>query len=168
MPAVSLNTDQILSAGAQEATGALQRLLQVSVRADAVLDLDDTQLIASHGPTAVVIVFQATGGVSGTLAVVLDDDVALWLASLMSASIAAEGTIGAGVLCMLAEFGNIVASAFLNGAARIAGRTCLPSVPMVLHGATHQGVAAAVPPGTPLRVVKLRAQERCISVLFTG
>lgn len=161
-------SNDIVSAGAQEAAAALQRLLRVPVHADSVVALDTAQLGAAHGPRVVVIVFQASGGITGTLGLVIDDEAAAWLAGHLMGAVTLDGAIGKNALGALAELGNIVASAFLNGAARVVGRTCLPSVPRVIHMSTTDALGAAVPAGTPLRVATLRAQGQWFNVLFTG
>ena len=168
MQPVSPTNDQIVTTGALEAASALARLLRVPVHAEAVATVDVASLVGSHSGSAVVIVFEASGGVTGTLALVIDDAVAVWLASHISSAITHDDAIGRVALAALSELGNIVASAFLNGAAKVVGRTCLPSVPGVVHGATAEAVTSAAPLGTSLRVVKLRAQQQWFSLFFTG
>ncbi len=177
MSAVTPQTALIVTAGAQEAAAALQRLLRVPVQAEGFGGADAGQLgversaadvASSHGPRAVVIAFEASGGISGTLALVIDDAVAQWLAGHLTGAVTLDGDIGSGALAALAELGNIVASAFLNGAARVVGRTCLPSVPRVIHSSTSEALIAAVKAGTTVRVATLRTQQQWFSVIFTG
>ncbi|MDP2340733.1 MAG: chemotaxis protein CheC [Deltaproteobacteria bacterium] len=181
---MSVPNEQIVTAGAQEAAAALQRLLRVPVSADTVVALDVAQLASTHGPRAVVIAFDTSGGVTGTLALVIDDAVAAWLAGRLTGAVTLDGAIGKGALAALAELGNIVASAFLNGAARVVGRTCLPSVPRLLHAATAEALTAAsssstsastsaskgaaAASGSTLRVATLRVQQQWFSVVFSG
>jgi chemotaxis protein CheY-P-specific phosphatase CheC len=178
---VTLPNEQIVTAGAQEAAAALQRLLRVPVSADTVVALDTAQLASTHGARAVVIAFDTSGGVIGTLALVIDDAVAAWLAGRLTGAVTLDGAIGKGSLAALAELGNIVASAFLNGAARVVGRTCLPSVPRVTHASTAEALAQASraialaagatsssTPAATLRVATLRVQQQWFSVVFSS
>ena len=168
MQVVSPGNEQIVTAGAQEAAAALQRLLRVPVHADSVIGLDAAQLAATHAARVVAIVFDASGGINGTLAVVVDEPVAAWLAGRLTGAVL-DGVVGKGALAALAELGNIAASAFLNGAAAVAGRTCLPSVPRVLHAPTGEAVTAAVHPGASgLRVATLRVQQQWFSLVFSA
>jgi chemotaxis protein CheY-P-specific phosphatase CheC len=166
-----------MTAGAQEAAAALQRLLRVPVQAEgpsgaeaglAGAERSVAEVAGTHGPRVVVVVFQASGGISGNLALVIDDAVAQWLVGHLTGAVTLDGEIGAGALAALAELGNIVASAFLNGAARVVGRTCLPSVPRVIHSSTSEALIAAVKADTSLRVATLRTQQQWFSVILSG
>ncbi len=179
-PSASALVEQVVEAGAQEAASALGRLLRVAVHADAATHLDLRQLSAAHGPRAVVIAFQASGGVAGTLVLVVDDAVAGSLAGRLTGpprAVAAgqagsDDTLGVGGLGALAELGNIVASAFLNGAARVVGRTCLPSVPRLVHDVTADAVASVLPViaagSVAVPVATLRLPEQSFSLVFAA
>ncbi len=164
----------VVEAGAHEAAAALARLLRVPVHAENFTSLDVGQLAASHGASSgegrvVVIAFDASGGVKGTFALVVDDAVAAWLASRLTGAVTLDGAIGKGALAALAEFGNIAASAFLNGAARVVGRTCLPSVPRVTHAATKEALLSlpASLPSSSMSVATLRLQQQWFSLVFS-
>ena len=156
----------VVQAGAEEAAAALGRLLREPVHAEAFATKDAPQLTETHGNSVVVVAFAATGGVTGTFAVVMDDAVAGWLAARLTGSAHPKDPLGKGALGALAEFGNIAASAFLNGAARVVGRTCLPSVPRVMHGAAAATIANAIA-GTA-DVATLRVQQQPFSLVFVS
>lgn len=170
MNSSSQHSGSVVEAGAHEAAAALARLLRVPVHAEGFTSLDTAQLGATHGAASaaqlVVIAFDASGGVKGTFALVVNDDVAAWLASRLTGAATLDGAVGKGALAALAELGNIAASAFLNGAARVVGRTCLPSVPRVTHAATRD--ALAVLPSGSLSVATLRLQQQWFSLVFAA
>jgi hypothetical protein len=115
----------------------------IVVSATDVVDL--ARLCRGHARIGVTLAFETSGGAPGHLAFVLDEDVAVRLVAGLTGARDAE--LGTTALMALAEVGNIAASAFLNGAASVVGRACLPSVPRVLHAPVEQSVRAAMPPG---------------------
>ncbi len=129
--------------GAQESASALSRLLRKPVGVDTFATDDVSGVIAEHGKVGVVMAFDTEGGVPGHLAFIADEAIA---ARLVASLTGAEQTdLNAQAMMALAEVGNIAASAFLNGAARVVGKTCLPSVPRVRHAPVEQAVRGALP-----------------------
>jgi chemotaxis protein CheY-P-specific phosphatase CheC len=160
----TLDPAQVAQHGAHEAAAALSRLLRLPVVAGAFAALDPASLAAVHGGIVVVITFD-TSGIDGTLAVVLDDEVAQRLASRLTGGGADTGTIGPTALAALAELGNIAASAFLNAVARQVKRSCLPSVPRVGHAAASTALAATLP-DVVMPVATLSAEDVRFSLAF--
>jgi chemotaxis protein CheY-P-specific phosphatase CheC len=154
---------QLAQHGAHEAAAALSRMLRVPCTADSFATLDPQALARSHAGPVVVIAFDTTGGVEGTLAVVADDGVAAWLAGRLTGK--GDVDVGPGVLAVLAELGNIAASAFLNGTARLVKRACLPSVPRVDHVSSRAALAAALPGGA-MPVATLVADGHAFHLAF--
>lgn len=161
----TLDPAQVAQHGAHEAAAALSRLLRQPVVAGAFAALDPASLAAVHGGSVVVITFDTSGGIDGTLAVVLDDDVAQRLAGRLTGGGADTGTIGPTALAALAELGNIAASAFLNAVARLLKRSCLPSVPRVGHAAASTALAATLP-DVVMPVATLSAEDVRFSLAF--
>lgn len=157
-----------MQAGAHEAAAALSRLLRVPVLADAFTSLDARQLGAAHGERVVVVALEASGGVNGSFALVINDDVAASLAGRLTGASTLEGAVGKGALAALAELGNIAASAFLNGAARVVGRTCVPSVPRVVHAPASDAIGGVIGGSAVVDVATLRVQQQWFSVVFTA
>lgn len=156
---------QVAQHGAHEAAAALSRLLRVPVTAAAFSTLDPAALGAAHAGSVVVITFDTSGGVDGTLAVVFDDDVARRFAVRLTGGAVEVGAIGPAALAALAELGNIAASAFLNGVARLVKRACLPSVPRVGH-ASASTVLSATLPDVVMPVATLQAGGDRFSLAF--
>ena len=157
-----------MQAGAQEAASALSRLLRVPVQADAFTSLDARQLGAAHGERVVVVALEASGGVNGSFALVINDDVAASLAGRLTGASTLDGPVGKGALAALAELGNIAASAFLNGAARVVGRTCVPSVPRIVHAPAGDAIGTVVGGASVVDVATLRVQQQWFSVVFAA
>ena len=159
----------LVEAGALEAAAALARMLRLPVHAEGFTSLDVNQLVASHGGgvggRVVAVSFDVSGGVNGSFVVVIDDGVAAWLAARLTGATVLDGAVGKGALAALAELGNITASALLNGAARVVGRTCLPSVPRVQHATTKEALTPLLP-SAPVPVATLRLQQQWFSVIF--
>jgi chemotaxis protein CheY-P-specific phosphatase CheC len=134
----------------------LSQLLQTSFSADETASADASSFLR---PDVVVVSFETSGGVDGTLAVLIDDGAARWLVGRLTGGGPAEGELGEVALAALAELGNIAASAFLNAAALLVRRSCLPSVPRVgtgpeqLGAATRSAVATVRAEGHPVRLV---------------
>ena len=156
--------EHVVQHGAQESASALSRLLRRPVGVESFAVADIASVAHEHSRVSVVLAFETSGGVPGHLAFVLDETVA---ASLVASLTGAEASdLNTVALMALAEIGNIAASAFLNGVARVVGRTCLPSVPRVTHSPTEQALRAALPP-VPLRTATLRVNgAETISVVF--
>ncbi len=157
---------QVAWHGAHEAAAALSRLLRLPVTAEAFAHLEPAALGAVHAGAVVVVAFDTSGGVDGTLAVVFDDDVARRFAGrLVGQGAGAMGVLDPAALAALAELGNIAASAFLNGVARLVKRTCLPSVPRVGQAASVTVLAATLP-GVGMPVATLQAGGDRFSLAF--
>ncbi len=168
MQTVAITNDQtarVVSAGAQECAQALSRLLRRSVDVDGYATADARALENSHDRFVVVLAFETTGGAPGQLVFVLDETVA---ASVVAALTGATSTeLSKAALSALAEVGNIAASAFLNGAARVVGVTCLPSVPRVSHAPVEQIVVAVLPP-RPFHLARVSLGDvGAISIAFS-
>ncbi len=152
--------------GAQEAASALSRLLRrpIGVEGFGVIDVGD--IARSHGRIGVVLAFETTGGFPGHLAFVIDEDVA---ASVVASLTGADHTeLNTAALMALAEVGNIAASAFLNGASRVTGMTCMPSVPRTTHAPVDKAVKGALPP-RPAHIATLRVDgSDVITVAFVA
>lgn len=158
-----------MQAGSHEAAAALSRLLRAPVLADAFTSQDARQLGAAHGERVVVVALEASGGVKGSFALVINEDVAASLADRLTGASTLDGAVGKGALAALAELGNIAASAFLNGAARVVGRTCVPSVPRVVHAPTSDAIRSVVGGAAVVEVATLRLHpQQWFSVVFTG
>lgn len=127
--AATARDEEIGKAGAAEAADALARLLRSTVALQGV-DVGELTSLPLPPGSSVVGSFVASGGVQGNLAIVVDDSLGLVIANKLLGT----GALDAGAIAALAEVGNILASAFLNGAARLCGRACLPSVPHMSHG----------------------------------
>jgi len=159
-------TEELLTHGAREAAQALVRLLRLPVVVGDVVAQAPAALAAQCGPGAVVaITFDTSGGVVGTLALVIDDGIAARLAARLMGQDAHGGALGPTQLAALAELGNIAASAFLNGAARVVRRACLPSVPRVGH-APAATLLAALLPDAPFAAALLRVDDQPVRLLF--
>jgi chemotaxis protein CheY-P-specific phosphatase CheC len=137
---------------ARESAQALARLLRRSVMVAALDVVDLANVACGHARIGVTLAFETSGGAPGYLAFILDEDVAVRLVAGLTGADDAE--LGTMALMALAEVGNIAASAYLNGAASVVGRACLPSVPRVSHAPVEQSVRAAMPPGA-VRVATL-------------
>ncbi len=125
-------------------------------------------LAAEAGADPVVAVsFDTTGGIVGTLSLIVEDRVAARLAARLMGQGAHDATLGPTQLAALAELGNIVASAFLNGAARVVQRSCLPSVPRVGR-APAATLLAALLPDAPCAVATLRVDGQPVRLVFCG
>jgi chemotaxis protein CheC len=161
----TLDPGQVAQHGAHEAAAALSRLLRLPITAGSFASLDPAALAAAHTGDVVVITFETSGGVDGTLAVVFDDDVARRFAVRLTGGTSDSGAIGPASLAALAELGNIAASAFLNAVARLVKRTCLPSVPRVGH-ASASTVLAATLPDVVMPVATLSADGARFSLAF--
>ncbi len=157
---------QVVQHGAQESASALSRLLRRPVGVEGFAVAEVAAVARDHSRVAVVLAFETSGGVPGHLAFVIDEAIA---ASLVASLTGADaGELNKSALMVLAEIGNIAASAFLNGVARVVGRTCLPSVPRVTHSPTEQALRAALPP-VPLRVATLRVDgSDTVTVVFAA
>jgi chemotaxis protein CheY-P-specific phosphatase CheC len=134
---------QIVQHGAQESASALSRLLRRPVGVFGFALDDVSGVVADHGKIGVVMAFETSGGVPGHLAFIADEGSAARLVASLTG--AKDADLNAPALMALAEVGNIAASAFLNGAARVVGKTCLPSVPRVSHAPIDQAVRGALP-----------------------
>ncbi len=130
---------------ARESAQALARLLRRQVTVGALDVVDLAHLGRGHARVGVTLAFETSGGAPGHLAFILDEDVAVRLVAGLTGAHDAE--LGTMALMALAEVGNIAASAYLNGAASVVGRACLPSVPRVSHAPVEQSIRAAMPPG---------------------
>jgi chemotaxis protein CheY-P-specific phosphatase CheC len=149
---------QLAHSGAEAAAQALSQLLHTTFLADAPRAADAAGIAAAAD--AVVVSFDTSGGVEGTLAVVIDDDVARWLVGRLTGGGPAEGALGEPARAALAELGNIAASAFLNAAARLLRRSCLPSVPRVGLDPSFAALPAPV-------VATMRADGRQLRLVFS-
>ncbi len=157
---------KVVQQGAQEAASALSRLLRrpFGVEGFGVIDVSD--IPRSHGRIGVVLAFEATGGFPGHLAFVIDEDVAAGLVASLTGADHTE--LNTSALMALAEVGNIAASAFLNGAARVTSATCMPSVPRTSHAPVEQAVRGALPP-RPAHIATLRVDGNdVITVAFVA
>ncbi len=148
---------QLAHSGAEAAAQALSQLLRTTFLAEAPTAADPAGIAAAD---AVVVSFDTSGGVEGTLAVVIDDDVARWLVGRLTGGGPAEGALGESARAALAELGNIAASAFLNAAARLLRRSCLPSVPRVGLDPSFAALPAPM-------VATMRADGRQLRLVFS-
>lgn len=135
---------RVVQHGAHEAAQALSRLLRRTVNVSGFATADARTLAHAHDKVVVVLAFETTGGAPGQLVFVLDEAVAAAVVASLTGASSTE--LSKAALSALAEVGNIAASAFLNGAARVVGATCLPSVPRVSHAPAEQAVVAVLPP----------------------
>lgn len=122
--------------GVRHLAQALGRMLDAppeAAVADIQLDLSLDSLAAEglFGAGAVRIRFAMTGGLGGTLSLFLAEAVATHLVARLATHARARLTDVRWLQGYYAELGNILASAFLNGAAEFLGATCLPSLPEV-------------------------------------
>lgn len=160
------HTARVVQQGARESASALSRLLRRPIAVGGFDVVDLHRLSRAHGRIGMTLAFETSGGAPGHLAFVLDEAVAVRLVAGLTGATDAE--LGTAALMALAEVGNIAASAFLNGAAAVVGRTCLPSVPRVSHAPVEQSVRAALPPG-PVHVAVLGIDGTdAITVAFVG
>ncbi len=134
---------RVVQHGAHEAAQALSRLLRRTVTVEGFATADARTVAWGHDKIVVVLAFEATGGAPGQLVFVLDESVAASVVASLTGAVSAE--LSKAALSALAEVGNIAASAFLNGAARVVGATCLPSVPRVSQAPAEQAVVAVLP-----------------------
>ena len=169
MQTVVISNDQtarVVQAGAQEAAQALSRLLRRPVDVAGYATADARQLENSHDKFVVVLAFEASGGAPGQLVFVLDEAVAAAVVASLTGASSTE--LSKAALSALAEVGNIAASAFLNGAARVVGATCLPSVPRVSHAPVEQ-IVVAVLPARPFHLARLTIDDvGAISLAFSA
>ncbi len=159
-----------IDVGADEAAAALGRLLRVPVAVEGAVRVDVAALandphFGHQGTHVVVVAADTTGGVVGTFALIVDDGVAAWLVARLTGEASASATLTPIAFAALAELGNIAASAFLNGCARVVGKTCLPSVPRVSRGRAGDTITGTLPVGVA-DVVTLRAQQQRVSLVF--
>ncbi len=150
--------------GAEDTAQALARLLRVPVSVGSVAVTDLSAVAAAHDVAIVAIAFDTTGALPGRLAIVVDDEVALLLIRRLTGGSASDGGIDAAATAVLAEVGNIAASAFLNGVARFVRQSCLPSIPRVERGAPAAWVAATFP-GPALMVGAFHIEGRRLSIV---
>ena len=134
---------RVVQHGAHEAAQALSRLLRRPVTVTGFATADARTVSYAHDKIVVVLAFEATGGAPGQLVFVLDENVAASVVASLTGATSTE--LSKAALSALAEVGNIAASAFLNGAARVVGATCLPSVPRVSQAPAEQAVVAVLP-----------------------
>jgi chemotaxis protein CheY-P-specific phosphatase CheC len=146
--AVLLNEQvaRVVQQGAHEAAAALSRLLRRDVGVVGFGTGEATDIARQHARSVVLLAFETSGGLTGQLVFVLDEDAAAQVAAALVGG-SADGLTRT-AMAALAEVGNIAASAFLNGAARVVGATCLPSTPRVSHAPAEQALVAALPPRT--------------------
>ena len=157
---------QIVQHGAQESASALSRLLRRPVGVFGFA-LDDVRgVVADHGKVGVVMAFETTGGCPGHLAFIADEASAARLVASLTGADATD--LNANALMALAEVSNIAASAFLNGAARVVGKTCLPSVPRVSHAPIDQAVRGALPDGAVARASLQVDGTDTVTLAFVG
>lgn len=156
--------DRVVQTGAQDAAQALTRLLRRPVEVAGYARVDARAVEHAHDRFVVVLAFETTGGAPGTLVFVLDETVAASVVAALTGAVSTE--LSKSALSALAEVGNIAASAFLNGASRVVGGTCLPSVPRTSHAPVEQILNAVLPP-RPLLLARLDvADAGAISIVF--
>jgi chemotaxis protein CheY-P-specific phosphatase CheC len=162
----SFEPTQLAQQGAHEAAQALACLLHLPVAAYAVTNLAPGLLRETHGhDDVIVIAFDVTGGVSGRLALVMNVDVArLFAERLLGRRAKAAPWLGPASRGALSELGNIVASAFLNGVARLLHRSCLLSVPLV-ESAPVTSFFDTLTSDAVLRVAPLHAGDHRLSLV---
>jgi chemotaxis protein CheC len=99
-------------------------------------------IVERQGEEGIGISFALSGAVGGSLLVFLEEDAALSVAStLLKRKVSGPDERA---LAALAEVGNILASAFLNGLSRYLKKACMPSVPGIAH-APGRVLLVAVP-----------------------
>jgi len=99
-------------------------------------------LVEREGAEGIGVSFALSGAVGGSLLVFLDEDAAFSVAStLLKRKVSGPDERA---LAALAEVGNILASAFLNGLSRYLKKACMPSVPGIAH-APGRVLLVAVP-----------------------
>lgn len=147
----------LLEAGAREAAEAILRLSHhESARILTAGSEPLSALIARLGPRAVVVGFTVNGGVSGRFALAVDEAGAHALAAAMTgAAVAAKDKLGKRSLAALTELGNIAASAFMNGAAELLHKSCVPSVPSLAVGDPAALLPAALGNGSAAQVARV-------------
>jgi chemotaxis protein CheC len=99
-------------------------------------------IVDRHGEEGIGISFALSGAVGGSLLVFLEEEAAFSIAStLLKRKVSGPDERA---LAALAEVGNILASAFLNGLSRYLMKACMPSVPGIAH-APGRVLLVAVP-----------------------
>lgn len=149
----------LLEAGAREAAEAILRLSHhESARILTAGSEPLSALIARLGPRAVVVGFTVNGGVNGRFALAVDEAGAHALSAAMTgggAPGAGKDKLGKRALAALTELGNIAASAFMNGAAELLHKSCVPSVPSLAFGDPAELLPAALGNGSAAQVARV-------------